>query len=246
MNWFNILKLRGDVNISTDHHPMYYETGHPQFKYVAGQYMPEHPRPHLSHSVNVYLGGVRRILEIKYQMEHGRKPTERELEEAVKETIIHEAGHAAHHHIEPDRFTMENMESSTPKDAFEEELIAFTVQYKDRIYEIYQSLSQHPNAAMEAKIFAPAIKWAEKVVPNDYNYRRLFGNKWGMDLVYAARNKVLLLYLQSVKTSSDLGVFTDLTMSQVPKSKKEAVEMFGPKNEEFARSLRLPAVKRSW
>jgi hypothetical protein len=238
MNWFAILKLRGDVNVSMRH---------PTIRgAVAGQYIPEHEDPELSHSVNVFLGGVGRILEMKYEMEQGRKPTDREYEEAFKETLTHEAGHAAHHNIDPKRFdsaaSKDGMDLRTAKTRFEDELVAFVTQYKDRVYEIYLHLASHPHAAQEAKVFHPAMKWAQRVIPNNYNYRRLFGNKWGADLVTAARNKVLLLYLQKVKTTTDIGVFTDLTMSQVPRSKKEAVELFGPKNEEFSRSLRLPAV----
>tara|TARA_Y100001951_G_C11287867_1_gene269970 strand:- start:712 stop:1422 length:711 start_codon:yes stop_codon:yes gene_type:complete len=235
--WWTMLKRKGDVDFTSDHHPFYYATGDPSTKGIGGEYIPRHPDPAQQHSIQIYLGGVRRILEFKLE----RAPTDKELIEEIISTLKHEGAHAAHDEIDPDAFEIDN---HTAKTIWEAEFVAFHAQYNDKLYTIYWSLLHHPGSANIARqTVSKAVRWAEKIIPKDYVYSRMFDNKWGRDLEFAARDKLLFLYMTKVKRGGDTGIWNDLQMTQAPKSKKEAISMFGQKEEEFVRTLKLPNTR---
>jgi len=237
MNWWVIVKRKGDVDFTTRHHRLYYETKDPGAKNIGGEYIPRHNDPAKQHSVQIYLGGVRRILEFKL----GRKPTDKELINEIISTLKHESAHAAHDEIDPDHFELDNF---TARTLWEAEFVAFHSQYNDQLYTIYWSLTHHPGSWGIAKpTLGKAMAWAEKVIPNDYNHSRMFDNKWGEPLLFAARDKLLFLYMTKVKRGGDTGIWNDLQMTQAPKSQSEALEMFGQKEEAFVRTLKLPKMK---
>ena len=237
MMWWTVLKRKGDVDFTTRHHSIYYKTGDPNAKTIGGEYISRHRDAMKQHSIQIYLGGVRRILEIKLE----RAPTDKELIEEIISTLKHESGHAAHDEIDPDAFELDN---HTMKTIWEAEFIAFTSQYNDKLYTIYWSLMHHPGSAVIArKTVGKAVAWAERMIPDNYSYSRMFENKWGKDLAFAARDKLLFLYMTKVKRGGDTGIWNDLQMTQAPKSKKEALSMFGQREEEFISSLKLPRTK---
>lgn len=240
MGWWTIIKLKGDIDFTSQHHRAFEYTGDPGAKGIGGEYIPRSNNPDERYSVKIYLGGVRRILEYR----NNRKATDKELMEEVISVIRHETGHAAHDEVDPEAF---EISSRTARTVFNAEFIAFTSQYNDQLYTIYWSLMHHPGSAKIAKeTVGRAVKWAEKMIPDNYNNRNMFGGKWGNPLLFAARDKLLLLYMTKVKTGGDAGIFNDLQMTQAPKSRAEALSMFGQKEEPFIRTLKLPSGKQLW
>ncbi len=242
--WFNVLKGRGDVFFERDS-PIDPRTGKPT-KGLGGGFMPKSSDPRLNRSITLYMSGIKDILEFVL----GRQPTDRELEEHVIQVLMHEAGHAAHENIdlptEGDDKGWYNLMSNT-KDLFQKEMVAYMTEYPDKPYYILLGLWNHGMINQYSRtVLKPIMSWLEKAIPKSYNYRKFGDGAWGDDLYHNARNRLLKLHWAKGKVTTDEGIFTDLQATNVPKTKKQALEMYGEENREFIKTLKLAGTLTKW
>jgi len=231
MNWMKLLKRRGDVEI-------HQTSGGKE----AGSFTPGfHPDPREKRTIKLYLKEIKEI----YTFLYGRAPTDKELEQHFLETLYHESGHAAHEDVEkptaadPKGWNM--MEGNT-KNVFDKEWVAFSTQFPDKPYYVMIGLMNHGFINEYAKqVFGKIARWLNKMIPDNYNRRdQSERGAWGDDLLYEMRNKLLTLHYKYGKVESSAGRFVDLNAANVPKTKKEALEMYGEEHKDFIKTLRLP------
>tara|TARA_R100001530_G_C4314519_1_gene153971 strand:+ start:111 stop:839 length:729 start_codon:yes stop_codon:yes gene_type:complete len=230
MNWKELLKARGDVEI--------HQTSGGQ---EAGSFTPGfHPDPNEKRTIKLYLAEIKKI----YEMLMERQPTDKEAEQHFLETLYHESGHAAHEDI--DKPTIDNTKGwdklfVNTKDVFQKEWVAFSTQFPDKPYYVMQGLLHHGFIKDYSKmVYGQINKWLIKTIPDSYNRREQSSKgAWGQDLVYEMRNKLLDLHWKYGKVQSTGGIHIDLRASNVPKTKKEALDMYGEEHKEFIKTLKL-------
>lgn len=233
MNWWKVVKLRGDVNV-------HLRGG----KGAAGSFTPGyHRNPDKRRTIDLYLQTIKRMT----QKILGRPATDKEVDDHFQAVLRHESGHAAHEHIEQptekDNKGWANMFANT-KNVFQKEFVAYTTEYAGKPYYIMEGLLEHGYVHAYAKmVFGPIKKWLDTAIPDTYTDRRFADNRgaFGPDLVRQMRNKLLDLHWKYGKVENNDGRFVDIKAINVPKDKKQAINMYGEENKDFIMSLKIPS-----
>ena len=232
MTWKEVLKARGDVEI-------HQTSGDKE----AGSFTPGfHPDPEERRTIKLYLAEIKKI----YEMLMGRGIGEEKAEEHFLETLYHESGHAAHENL--DKPTDKNPQGWAPpfeldtKNVFDKEFIAFNTQFPHKPYYVMHGLLHHAVIQHYSEmVYGKINKWITKMIPDEYNRRdQTSTGAWGMELVFEMRNKLLDLHWKYGKVQSAEGRHIDLKADNVPKTKKEALDMYGEEHKDFIKTLKLP------